>query len=192
MELGDLSLGANNDFIMSELEPLSKRIPNAKHRRFIDKYLELGMNGTKAYQAVYGCTYDAARANAPKLLANASISEEIDQRLNELAMPVNEAIARLGNIARGDISDFLEFQEGMSQPIINLKQGHDAGKMPLVQVIEYDANGRPKIKMYSADAALRDILKMHGAYNELGSEDNPLRLDIPGLKDVLKEVWNKE
>ena len=177
---------------MSELEPLSKRIPNAKHRRFIDKYFELGMNATKAYQEVYGCAYSTALVNGPRLLGNTRIREEIDHRLDELAMPANEAIARMGKIARGDISDFLEFQEGMSHPIINLKKAHEAGQMDLVQSFEYDANGRPKIKMYPKDAALRDILKVQGAYNELGSEDNPLRLDIPGLKDVLKEVWNKE
>jgi hypothetical protein len=40
---------------------------------------------TEAYQKAYGCSYDAARANAPKLLANISILAEIERRKAAIA-----------------------------------------------------------------------------------------------------------
>lgn len=55
---------------------------NSKHKAFCDDYL-ITLNATESYMKVYGCSYDTARANGCKLLANANISEYINKRLEE-------------------------------------------------------------------------------------------------------------
>lgn len=66
---------------------------------FIDEYMRNGFNGTKAYEKVYQVSYDVANASAPRLLANVSISEEIDHRLNASRVTDNFIIDGLAEIA---------------------------------------------------------------------------------------------
>lgn len=52
-----------------------------KELLFIDAYFLLGQNATRAYQKVWGCKANSARASAPRILAKASVQAEIAKRV---------------------------------------------------------------------------------------------------------------
>lgn len=143
-------------------KPISERIPNKKHRLFIDEYFKQNLNGTKAYQTVYGCTYDAARANAPKLLAIACISEEIEYRLKQSAMSADEVLSRLAEQARGDIGDFLTFSSGVKLPVIDLEKAKKEGKLHLIKKLKYGDNNRVDFELHDSQSALVHLSKILG------------------------------
>lgn len=171
-----------------ELEPISKRIPNRKWRLFIDELFKQNQNGTKAYQTVYGCSYDTARANAPTLLANTSISEEIERRLKESAMSADEALMRLAEHARADIGEYADIDSNA-----------ELADHPLSRIVKkfkknvwYDKKGNRhesiELELYDAQSAIRDILKIHGKFDGPGSsEDKPFY--VTPLKEI---VVNRE
>ena len=47
---------------------MKKKRLKAKQRAFIDDYYRPPFNGTKSYMKVYGCSYDAARSAAARLM----------------------------------------------------------------------------------------------------------------------------
>jgi hypothetical protein len=149
-----------------ELESLTKRISNRKWRLFIDRYFELNMNATKAYQDVYGCSYDAARTNGANLLAKANIKEEIDRRMAEKAMGADEVLARLADQARGDIGDFASIKDSID--LANHPQSHIVKKFK--KQIYHPKNGSPyeeiELELYDAHAPLVDIGRVHTLFSD--------------------------
>lgn len=80
---------------------------SAKQKAFVEEYLRC-WNATDAYQAIYPkSSRDAARAHAARMVANGSISEEIQRRVDEQTMSANEVLTRLADHARADYKDFL-------------------------------------------------------------------------------------
>src|SRR6185369_8941322 len=76
-----------------------------QHQLFVDKYFELTFNQTKAAIAA-GYSKRSARNQAYRLMRNDDIRKEIVRRMSEIAMSKNEVIARLSDMARGDMRDF--------------------------------------------------------------------------------------
>lgn len=141
-----------------------------KHQDFINEYFLRKMNGTDAYQAVYPkASYDAARANAAKLLANTNISAEIDRRLREKQLSADEVLARLGDMARADIADFAEVRK-----ITDLQNEQYRGKTHVIKKfkrkITRDALNREReeieIELYGADVALVNVGRHHKLFND--------------------------
>src|SRR5688572_22966104 len=78
-----------------------------KHQEFINQYIACYFNATEAYRRVYPkSSYDAARADAARLLANANIAEEIQRRLDELVMGKDEVLVRFTEQARAEYSQY--------------------------------------------------------------------------------------
>lgn len=160
-------------------KPLSK-----KHIAFIDEYLAC-FNGTEAYSRIYPkATRESARALAALLLTNINVSAEISRRLDEVHMSADEALKRLAEIGRGDVTEFVD---GFGSLDINALK--ESGKGHLVKKIKQTTivNGKEdkethntEVELYPADSALRDILKMHGRYKE--------NVDITSGNERLKVV----
>jgi hypothetical protein len=171
--------------MIDELEPISKRIPIKKHRLFIDELFKCNMNGTKAYQNVYGADYDASRANASKLLANANISEEVEHRLQKKAMSANEVIARLAEQAQAQYSDYLS-----ANGTVNLAKIIEDGKAHLIKKIKRDKQGYLEVEFYDAKSALDTIAKY---YNLLRDTSINFDVDLDNLTDdQLDRIANGE
>lgn len=143
---------------MTELESLNKRIPNKKWRLFIDELFKCNMNQAKAYQNVYGGSYENARARSTDLVANSSISKEIERRLQENAMSANEVISRLADEARNDISFFLD-KDGN----LDLEKVREKGY--LIKSLTWTRYG-PKIELYDAQTAKVHIGKALGIFTD--------------------------
>ena len=163
---------------------------------FIDEYLKC-FNGTEAYSRAYpNSKRTSARASAADLLANPNISEAIQSRLDEVHMSSNEALKLTADIARGDVTEFITpfgnididklRQSGKGRLIKKIKQktvtkigkGDDSED---VEVLDTE------IELYDAQAAVRDILKIHGKFTDkldVTSGGVPLEIKIVKASDA--------
>lgn len=134
---------------------------NPRQRAFVEAYLK-SWNATHA--AIHaGYSSKTARQQASRLLSNVNITELIEQRLAQLKMSGNEALARLSDIARGDISDFMTITEAAAG--IDFETALKNGKMHLLKKITF-GKGKVTFEMYDKQAALNTIAKHHGLLNE--------------------------
>jgi len=146
-----------------------------KHTAFVDEYLRC-FNATEAYLRVYPkSSRESARANAARLIATDSVSEHIQARLSEVHMSADEALKLTADIARGDLSDFMAI--GSMGFSLDLQAALKAGKTNLIKKVSQKTitvNGKNEdkethiidIELYDRQAALRDILKMHGKISD--------------------------
>ena len=151
-----------------ELKPLSK-----KHQLFVDYYLQC-FNATQAYLRVYpSSTTDAARANAARLIATDNVKAEIQARLAEVHMSADEALKLQADIARGDLADFMSI--GSMGFSLDLDAAREAGKTNLIKKVSQKTiiDGKTDkethiidIELYDRQAAIRDVLKVHGRFTE--------------------------
>jgi len=154
-------------------------ILTADEAAFIDAYFRLGFNGTQAYLSFHeNCTYQSARASASRLLAKDNIRSEIKGRLDERAMGAGEALALMADIARGSHKPFLRYGED-GFPYFNLSDPEAQASLHIIKKIKSKRERRVEgegegieewegewfeVELYDSQAALRDILKMHGKF----------------------------
>src|SRR5215211_2212070 len=82
------------------------------HKSFIDRYMINGFNATRAYMDVFPKTkYEAARSSASALLTIPNIKAEIAERFKARAMPPEEILGRLADMARGTHYPFIEIDK---------------------------------------------------------------------------------
>lgn len=79
-----------------------------KQRAFINHYFECGFNATEAARRA---KYAYPNVEGPKNLVKPSIKAEISRRFAEQAMAPDETIARIGEVAKADMADFLRVDE---------------------------------------------------------------------------------
>lgn len=138
---------------------------------FIDEYL-VSLNGTDAYIKAYPKSKrSSARANASRLIAKDYIRAEIDRIFRESHMSADEALKLQTDIARGDVTDFLDtFGQ------IDIEELRGNGKGRLIKKIrqrtitkigkgEKDDDTEiheTEIELYPADVAQERILRIAG------------------------------
>jgi phage terminase small subunit len=157
-----------------------------KHRKFCEEYLRL-WNATDAYQAAYPKTNrDTARANGARLLANASISEEIDRRVDELAMPAPEVLIRLAEHARADYKDFISVATNGDVALDMVKA---EGKTHLIKKVTQRRTIRTtkdmqidetvwSLELHDAQAALVHIGKHHKLFTEKVEQEGEILIRV--------------
>jgi len=154
-----------------------------KQRRFCQEYV-YDWNGVRAYQEAYpSCSYDAARANANRLLTKANIKAYIEEVQKDLEkqcgisrqMVLEEymkiafnSIAHLHNtwIDRKELEALTDHQKACISEI-------DTKIMKRVVDEEVMAVEQIKIKLYDKNRALENICKMLGY-------DAPTKFDFKG------------
>lgn len=167
---------------------------NDKQKVFISEYLKC-FNGTEAYCKAYPkAKRDSARTTASELLAKPNVKAEIQARLAEIHMSADEALSRMSDIARGDITEFIT-----PFGAVDLEAMKRAGKGHLIKKIkqrtitkvaksESDADTEThdtEIELYPADGALRDILKIHGKFKDAIELPDELTVRIVRASDVI-------
>ena len=117
---------------------------------------------------LFGCVSkvepDAARAHAARLVANGSISEEIQRRIDERAMSANEVLDRLAEQARAAYSAYLT-ADG-----VDLQRMIADGNAHLVKGIKETQYGRV-IEFHDAQSALVHIGKHHKLFTDRVEQD---------------------
>ncbi|WP_295730732.1 terminase small subunit [uncultured Limosilactobacillus sp.] len=110
------SMRTNNKKVAPSLSP--PKLPdnkqlNDKQKFFCLFYLQR-YNATWAYQQAYGGSYDTARTNGPRLLANACVKKYLtalkEQQANDLYVTANDIMMRYLRQATSDITDVLSFR----------------------------------------------------------------------------------
>lgn len=140
----------------------------ALQRAFIDYYV-LEKNGVKAAQlAGYKGNYATLRSIASENLSKPNISAEIERRFAENAMGKDEVLARLADIARIDMAEFVTIQHGI--PFLDLEKAEHASKLRLLKKFKVTKQG-VEIELYDAQAALETLGKHLGLFNTVKIED---------------------
>jgi phage terminase small subunit len=149
-----------------------------KRRVFVDEYLRT----RNASEAARIAGYAKPGQEGYRLLKIAEIAQELSERAEERAMSADEVLDRLAEHARGDISDFVTFVDGVRVPILDLSRAERAGKLHLVKKLKYTNDGGVEFELYDAQAALVQLGKVHRLFidrNELsGPDGDPLRIVI--------------
>jgi hypothetical protein len=135
-----------------------------------------------------------------RLLANVSISDEIERRLNEIIMETNEVQKRYSDIARADIGDFMDIDR-MSFSL-NLQKAKELGLTHLIKKVKertrYIKPGTEdeemevytEIELHGSLEALRDIAKMRKLFNEKGTNVVVNVFDPQKFQEVANEQLN--
>lgn len=174
----------------------SRKLTN-KQRVFIDEYLRCFNASEAARRAGY-----TSKANVigSQLLANPNIKAEIQARLAEVHMSADEALKLTADIARGDVAQLMEVSSvGFN---LDMSKAQAAGLTGLIKKVKqktvtYLAKKESEedrevteleIELYDRQAALRDILKIHGKFIEkhehTGKDGEPLTIKIVKASDA--------
>lgn len=182
-----------------------------KQRAFINAYLgEAKFNATEAARiAGYKGDDTVLAAVGYENLRKPQIEAEVKSRFNEATMSANEVLARLTEIASGQITDFLDEdgafslkitkQRGKAHLLKKLKikrsskkvdsftQGQEEEKETLeTSLVHEDV----ELEMYSAHEALRDLGKFHKLFTERIEHSNPDGSPIvQPIADALTKVY---
>lgn len=174
-----------------------------KHREFVVEYLRDLHGQNAAIRAGY--SKETARSQASRMLTNVNIRAAVDAGIALYAMPEPEVLFRISSHARGDMSDFLTIAEEdvvIDQHVngvltttetarrqvarLDLEKAAQAGKLHLIKSYSKTDKGE-RVELYDAQAAQRDLVKIHG----LAKDDGGIMkyLDLSKLtKDQLQRL----
>ena len=153
---------------------MTERPLNDRQNAFISEYLQCW----NATQAALKAGYSAKTAYSigSENLKKPEIRAAIEQRLTEMAMSANEALARLAEQARADMTDFVN-----EQGFIDLKKAQEHGKMHLIKKITNNDRGI-SIELHDSQSALVRIL------NEIhllqGDPTSRVEMNVRNLPDL--------
>ncbi len=123
-------------------------------------------NATKAYQQAYQCDYKTANANGSRLLANASINEELHLLKIELQqdvfVEVKDIMREYVKQAFADITDYVEFgTKGKSGTYVKFKNSDEVDGS-LIQEIKKGKEG-VSVKLYDKQKAMSELMRYFNA-----------------------------
>lgn len=146
-----------------------------KQQLFINAYFLSNGNATKAAEEA---GYQHANVMGARLKSDPVIAAEIKRRLDESAMGSQEVLARLADMARGSIEDFIDL--GNYDPnypralqgkwSLDLHKAHRAGKLPLLKSIKSGEFG-PEIVLHDAQSALVQLGRYHKLFTDKVEHD---------------------
>jgi len=175
-----------------------------KHEAFVQAYVSRGMNGTKAYRAVYPSikSDDVAGAATARLLGNVRVQARIAEIMRAGAeraeVTVEQVVRELKLIGFSDIRKVVGWRNEL---VTRTEKGEDGEPvkvlMPRVTIVDADkisgeaaaaiaevsqnANGSLRIKMHDKHAALVSIGKHLGMFTDIvqmkavyGVSDKPM------------------
>jgi len=158
-----------------------------KQKAFIAEYL-VDFNATQAAIRA-GYSERSAYSIGWENLRKPEISDEIDKQV----MSAQETLLRISEIATGDISEFLRFDEGMRLPIIDFRKAKDSGKMKLIKKLKYHKDGAIEFELYPADNALSLIGKHHKLFTDRHEHEHSGDITInKGYGVISPDDWDTE
>jgi hypothetical protein len=161
----------------------------AQQELFIEEYIKCRKGAEAARRAGYAPS--SARVTASKLLTNANILTEIQERTKANAMALDEALSRLADFARADLGQWLS-DDGAVDIAAMKRDGatHCIRKVKHTEKSGVTANGTEwrevtgEVELYDAKDANKFIAELHSR-GPSGKEDDPFHIKvIEGPKDV--------
>lgn len=146
---------------------------------FIDEYVQ-SLNATEAARRA-GYSEKTASSIGWENLRKPQIREEINARLEERALQAEEVLSRLADQARGIPADCFDIHGGLIA--VNFDRLRERGLMHLIKKLSYDSDGRPRVELYDAQAALVHIGKALNLFRETvehtGADGGPIEIVWP-------------
>ena len=127
-----------------------------KQRAFIDEYL-VDFNATQAAIRA-GYSERSAGVIGHENLRKPNLAAEISRRIAERTMTADEALIRLADMARGDLSDYISGDGLDVDRLVADGKGHLVKGIKRVRT-QYD--DRTEVEIYDKQAALKVILDHH-------------------------------
>jgi len=95
-----------------------------------------------------------------------ALKSQINARLDKMAMPANEVLARLGKHAGITFDDFVDVIElddkGRSTVIVSLTKAKERGVLDCIKKLTYHKDGGYTLELHDSQAALMHLDKVHG------------------------------
>lgn len=142
-----------------------------KQRVFINEYLRT-FNATASARAA-GYSEKTARQMGQENLSKPDIAAEIERRLRELKMSADEALLRTADIARGDLSEWIDEEGHVDMAAVKAAgKGHLLKKYKVTRRTRTTKDGdefettTTEIELYPADAAHDKLMRHLGLYND--------------------------
>lgn len=127
-----------------------------KQQAFVEAYLANGFNATKA-AITAGYSEKTARSIGAENLTKPDISDTVKQRMAELCMSADEALMRLSQMARAQMSLLVTKTAGRL-PMVDWEAALESGAIDAVKELTI-REGEIGFKLHDAQAALVHILK---------------------------------
>lgn len=164
-----------------------------KERMLVIEYLTC-WNGTEAAKrAKYAGSYETLRVVASETLRKPHVRALIEWHIKQKAMSADEVLARLAEMARGSMADFISVNGRVK---LDFRRAQDAGKLHLIKSYTKGPKGT-RIELYDAQAALVQLGKAMGLFTErldVTSGGEPIKGNdghdraISALADALREI----
>jgi hypothetical protein len=148
-----------------------------KQRSFVEYYFACNYNATEAAKRA-GYSENRARVEGSELLRHPEIEPLIRQRLDEIAMSAEEAIAHESEIARGAYADYFTLDKSGHIVKFDYERMKADGKFNLVKKIK-PTQGGYELEFHDRQPALQAILKVREKIKD-GSDLNINLGDIDG------------
>lgn len=161
---------------MSQISHMQNKL-TGKQQKFADEYI-VCMNATEAARrAGYAGDSNALAAAGSRLLRNVKVLTYVSEKLNVFAMPANEVLVHLTDIARGDIADAFNGVGGID-PLEAARRGKShlikRFKVKTITTVDKDGEGtdihETEIEMYDRLRALELLAKFHDLTNRVKVE----------------------
>jgi len=156
-----------------------------KQSQFCRHFLnDAGLNATEAARL---SGYKFPMQEGHRLRSHPAVTAHIQEALEARAMPVDEVLARLSDIARGSLDDFIDLEEIgtdedgnpiVSSPRINLVKARRRGVLHTFESIEFRPDGGIKLKRYSALHALETLAKIHALFSDQAIEQEVTQINV--------------
>ncbi len=134
-----------------------------RQRLFVELYLH---NGGNASNAAREAGYKHSEHHAHRLVENGGIQAELKRRLEQHAMPVEEILARLTDIGRGDIGDFIRISRDGKHFKLDLGKARRKGVLHVIRRLKR-GNGKwgQEIELLDPLRAIELLGRYHGLWN---------------------------
>lgn len=178
---------------------------NKKQEVFVSEYLKCWNASEAARRAGY--SERTAYAIGSELLRKPEVEAAIQARLAEVHMSADEALKLTADIARGDVAQLMDISSvGFN---LDMAKAKELGLTRLIKKVkqkttthiaksESDEDREVvelEVELYDAQAALRDILKLHGKFTDKlditsGGEPIAQKVDDERFNRAISELAN--
>ena len=153
----------------------------AQQRAFVEAYVK-SWNASGAASSA-GYSEKTAYAQGHRLLKHVEVAEAIKERLTEMKMSADEVLTRTADIARGNLSEWIDADGNVDIAAMRAAgMGHLIKRYDVTRRILKDGTEvvTTKVELYPADLAHDRLLRHHGLYQD--------RLAIDARIEEVKEI----
>lgn len=165
-------------------ETLQNEELTPEQRLFCIYYIRT-FNATQSYQKAYGCTYNSAMVNGPRLLSNTRVKNEVDRlkeiKRQQIILETDDIVELQMRIAFADIGDYVTFGNNGTN-WVNIASSKNVD----TQIIQEVKEGQSGVSIKLADRQKAiDWLTTHFMMNPMDehrTEFDKKRLELEYLK----------